>query len=53
VYKEMKADLEDSIGWLLRKREQDPYGDFFARYLYENPPLGGPKRTAPTFKLSE
>jgi len=51
VYLEMKREVEQGIAYLLRKREQDPYKDFLPRYIYENPPLGGAKRQAPTFTL--
>ncbi|KAG1656602.1 hypothetical protein FOA52_010304 [Chlamydomonas sp. UWO 241] len=40
AYADVRARLEGGIGYLLRKREQDPYKDFLPRYLYENPPLG-------------
>ncbi|KAG1657021.1 hypothetical protein FOA52_012047 [Chlamydomonas sp. UWO 241] len=49
AYAGVRAGVEDGIGYLLRKRVQDPYSDFFARWLHENPPMGG-KRKAPSFK---
>jgi len=47
LYKEVKGSLEGGIDYLLRKRKDDPYGDFLMRMLYEST-WGGEQ--APTFK---
>ncbi|PNH10061.1 hypothetical protein TSOC_003256 [Tetrabaena socialis] len=51
VYQAVRADVEDGISYLLRKRETDPHRDFLPRLLYESNPPFGPRRQAPTFKL--
>ncbi|GMH38048.1 hypothetical protein BSKO_05932 [Bryopsis sp. KO-2023] len=47
IYKEVKAQVEGGIEYLQKKREEDPYKDFFARSLYEATQAG---KQAPSFK---
>lgn len=48
LYKHVKAEVEDGLGYLLRKRQADPYLDLLPRLLYEG--SSGWKRQAPSFE---
>lgn len=48
LYDKVKSEVEDGMGYLLRKREQDPYKDLLPRLLYEA--TWGGKRRAPSFE---
>eukprot|EP00192_Tetraselmis_astigmatica_P008518 CAMPEP_0117663586 /NCGR_PEP_ID=MMETSP0804-20121206/8703_1 /TAXON_ID=1074897 /ORGANISM="Tetraselmis astigmatica, Strain CCMP880" /LENGTH=668 /DNA_ID=CAMNT_0005470637 /DNA_START=306 /DNA_END=2312 /DNA_ORIENTATION=+ len=45
IYRAVKADVQDSIAYLIENRENDPYRDFVKRVVYE----GLSKEQAPTF----
>ncbi|GMH38045.1 hypothetical protein BSKO_05929 [Bryopsis sp. KO-2023] len=47
IYKEVKAEVEGGIEYLQKKREEDPYKDYFVRSLYE---ATNPGKRAPSFK---
>jgi hypothetical protein len=47
LYGRVRYEVEDCLGYLLRKREQDPYKDLLPRLLYEA--SWGGRRQAPTF----
>jgi hypothetical protein len=47
LYHHVQQEVEDGLGYLLRKREQDPYKDFFLRSAYELSWRG--QRQAPSF----
>mmetsp|Transcript_13993 Transcript_13993/g.35316 ORF Transcript_13993/g.35316 Transcript_13993/m.35316 type:complete len:119 (+) Transcript_13993:1890-2246(+) len=47
VYKEVRADVEGGISYLLEKRERDPYKDLLSRLLYER----NASKQAPTFSV--
>ncbi|KAG2453582.1 hypothetical protein HYH02_001800 [Chlamydomonas schloesseri] len=47
TYGRVKSEVEGCLGYLLRKRESDPYKDLPARLLYEA--SWGGRRQAPTF----
>ncbi len=47
LYRRVKGEVEWGLGYLLRKREQDPFKDLVPRLLYEA--SWGGKRQAPTF----
>jgi hypothetical protein len=49
LYREVRAELEGCMAWLLCKREEDPYSGFAPRLLYEA--AADWKRQAPTFRL--
>jgi len=51
VYRSVRTDIEDSIAWLLERRETDPYKDFGPRFVYEV--ATNWTRQAPTFDLSQ
>jgi hypothetical protein len=48
LYQHIKSEVEDGMGYLLRKREQDPYKDFLPRMAYEM--SWGQQRQAPSFE---
>lgn len=45
---QVKSDVEGGLGYLLRKREADPYRDLLPRLAYEASWNG--ERQAPSFK---
>ncbi|KAI5054984.1 hypothetical protein GOP47_0030129 [Adiantum capillus-veneris] len=47
VYAEMKAEVQNCLNYLLKKREEDPYRAFLPRFLYES--LWGEDWQAHTF----
>eukprot|EP01026_Neomeris_dumetosa_P027374 TRINITY_DN2224_c0_g1_i2.p1 TRINITY_DN2224_c0_g1~~TRINITY_DN2224_c0_g1_i2.p1 ORF type:complete len:712 (-),score=43.77 TRINITY_DN2224_c0_g1_i2:244-2379(-) len=47
VYQEIKSSVEDGIAYLLARRNEDPYKDFFSRLLYET--SWNYEKQAPTF----
>ena len=47
VYEQVRDEVEGSITWLLKRRLEDPYGDFLRRTAYEAV-TGG---QAPTFRI--
>lgn len=49
LYRQVRAELEGCVQWLLERREDDPYERFAPRILYEA--AADWKRQAPTFKL--
>jgi hypothetical protein len=48
VYRGAKAAVEGGLGYLLRRRESDPYRELLPRLLYEA--SWGGKRQAPSFE---
>lgn len=48
LYQEVKGRVEGGIGYLLRKRETDPYRDLLPRVAYEA--SWGWQRRAPSFE---
>jgi hypothetical protein len=48
LYRKVKSEVEDGMGYLLRKRETDPYKDLLPRLLYEA--TWGGQRKAPSFE---
>lgn len=48
LYGAVRQEVEDCLGYLLRKREQDPYRGLLLRLAYEA--AWGGRRQAPTFK---
>ena len=48
LYKHVKSEVEDGMGYLLRKRETDPYKNLLPRLAYEA--SWGFKRKAPAFE---
>ncbi|GLC37786.1 hypothetical protein PLESTM_000648100 [Pleodorina starrii] len=48
LYGRVRSDVERCLGYLLRKREQDPFKELGPRLLYEA--SWGGRRQAPTFK---
>ncbi|KAG8466098.1 hypothetical protein KFE25_005668 [Diacronema lutheri] len=49
AYREVRAELERALQWLLQRREDDPYKEFAPRVMYEA--AAEWKRQAPTFRL--
>lgn len=47
LYEDLRHRVEGGIDYLLSKRKQDPYADFFKRTAYEA--LWGGSKRAPTF----
>ena len=45
IYRTVKSEVEDSLSYLIKNREVDPYRDFGKRVVYE----GLSKEQAPTF----
>lgn len=48
LYKQVKSEVEDGMGYLLRKRERDPYKNLLPRLAYEA--TWNFKRQAPSFE---
>lgn len=48
LYKQVKSEVEDGMGYLLRKRESDPYKNLLPRLAYEA--TWNFKRQAPSFE---
>jgi hypothetical protein len=48
LYAQIRGDVENGMGYLLRKRHADPYGDFFKRTAYEA--SWGWEKRAPSFE---
>jgi hypothetical protein len=48
LYNKVKSEVEDGMGYLLRKRETDPYKNLLPRLAYEA--TWGFKRRAPSFE---
>ncbi|GBF99661.1 acyltransferase chloroplastic [Raphidocelis subcapitata] len=48
LYREVKGSVEGGLGYLLRRRETDPYGDIIPRAAYEA--TWGWERQAPSFE---
>mmetsp|Transcript_19590 Transcript_19590/g.49804 ORF Transcript_19590/g.49804 Transcript_19590/m.49804 type:complete len:797 (+) Transcript_19590:27-2417(+) len=49
AYRQVKAELEKGLDWLLDKRQSDPYAGFVKRVAYEA--AGNWTRQAPTFRI--
>ena len=47
LYDDLRRRVEGGLDYLLQKRKQDPYADFFKRSAYEA--LWGGAKRAPTF----
>lgn len=45
LYRKVKMDVESGLEYLLQKRKEDPYKDFFPRVVHE----AANKRQAPSF----
>jgi hypothetical protein len=48
LYREVKGQVEGGLGYLLRRRESDPYRDLLPRLAYEA--SWGGQRQAPSFE---
>lgn len=48
LYADIKQEVEDGLGYLLRSREADPYKELLPRLIYEA--SWGGKRQAPSFE---
>ncbi|GIL46719.1 hypothetical protein Vafri_3635 [Volvox africanus] len=49
LYGQVRSEVEGCLGYLMRKRDKDPYKDLLPRLLYET--SWGGRRQAPTFTL--
>ncbi|GLI58562.1 hypothetical protein VaNZ11_000309 [Volvox africanus] len=49
LYSQVRSEVEGCLGYLMRRRDKDPYKDLLPRLLYEA--SWGGKRQAPTFSL--